>query len=79
LYFFASVGKGKAAEETRIVVVSHGLVKEQAVPEVEIDRAIERKRRFEASAALGKRVEIRFVPIRKPARAGNSGAKRKAG
>jgi hypothetical protein len=49
LYFFASVGKGKAAEETRIVVVSHGLVKEQAVPEVEIDRAIERKRRFEAS------------------------------
>jgi ribosome-binding protein aMBF1 (putative translation factor) len=31
------------------------------------------------AAALGKRVEIRFVPIRKPARAGNSGAKRKAG
>jgi phage-related protein len=30
-------------------VVSHGLVKEQAVPPVEIDRAIERKRRFEKS------------------------------
>ena len=30
-------------------VVSHGLVKEQAVPPKEIDRAIERKKRFEAS------------------------------
>lgn len=30
-------------------VVSQGLVKEQAVPPVEIDRAIERKRRFEKS------------------------------
>jgi len=30
------------------VAVSHGLVKEQKVPEVEIDRAIERKRRFDA-------------------------------
>jgi hypothetical protein len=29
--------------------------------------------------ALNKRVEIRFVPIRKLARAGGSGAKRKAG
>jgi phage-related protein len=48
LYFFAGPGKGKAAEETRIVVVSHGLVKEQAVPDAEIDPAIERKRRFEA-------------------------------
>jgi phage-related protein len=48
LYFFAGPGKGKPGEETRIVVVSHGLVKEQAVPAVEIDRAIERKRSFEA-------------------------------
>ena len=29
-------------------VVSHGLVKEQAVPPREIDRALERKKRFEA-------------------------------
>jgi len=39
LYFF----HGKAA-----VVVSHGLMKERTVPPKEIDRAIERKRRFEA-------------------------------
>ncbi|MBZ5612252.1 MAG: helix-turn-helix domain-containing protein [Acidobacteriia bacterium] len=31
------------------------------------------------AAALDKRVEIRFVGIRKPARAGSSGVKRKAG
>jgi ribosome-binding protein aMBF1 (putative translation factor) len=31
------------------------------------------------AAALDKRVEIRFVAIRKPARAGNSGVKRRAG
>jgi DNA-binding XRE family transcriptional regulator len=31
------------------------------------------------AAALDKRVEIRFVSIRKPARASNSGVKRKAG
>ena len=48
LYFFTTLKKGKLAEETRIVVVSHGLVKEQVVPNAEIDRAIERKRRFEA-------------------------------
>jgi len=30
-------------------VVSHGLVKERAVPPQEINRAIERKRRFEAN------------------------------
>jgi phage-related protein len=30
-------------------VVSHGLMKEQAVPPKEIERAIERKKRFEAS------------------------------
>jgi phage-related protein len=48
LYFFASPMKGKAAQEARIVVVSHGLVKEQAVPDAEIERAIERRKRFEA-------------------------------
>ena len=32
-------------------VVSHGLVKERAVPSKEIDRAIERKQRFEANPA----------------------------
>ena len=31
-----------------LVVVSHGITKEDAVPEVEINRAIERKKRFEA-------------------------------
>ena len=40
LYFFS--GKN-------IVVVSHGLKKEGEVPPVEIKRAIERKRRFEAN------------------------------
>jgi hypothetical protein len=30
-------------------VVSHGLVKERVVPPKEIDRAIERKKRFEAN------------------------------
>jgi phage-related protein len=39
LYFFS----GKA-----FVVVSHGLVKEKAVPPKDIDRAIERKRKFES-------------------------------
>ncbi len=49
LYFFPSPRRGQGAGETRVVVVSHGLVKEQAVPDAEIDRAIERKRRFEAN------------------------------
>ena len=39
LYFFS--GKDLA-------VVSHGIAKEGVVPSVEIDRAIERKKRFEA-------------------------------
>jgi hypothetical protein len=39
LYFFA----GKT-----VVVLSHGLMKESEVPAVEIDRAIERKKRFAA-------------------------------
>ena len=40
LYFF----HGKA-----VVVLSHGLAKEREVPPKEIDKAVERKRRFEAS------------------------------
>jgi hypothetical protein len=32
-------------------IVSHGIVKERAVPSKEIDRAIERKKRFEANPA----------------------------
>jgi len=32
-------------------IVSHGIVKERAVPPREIDRAIERKKRFEANPA----------------------------
>src|SRR5437016_9469097 len=39
LYFFHG---------TLAAVVSHGLVKERAVPPKEIDRAVERKKRFEA-------------------------------
>ena len=42
LYFF----HGKA-----VAVVSHGLTKERAVPPNEIDRAVERKRKFEAAPA----------------------------
>jgi len=40
LYFF----HGKA-----VVVLSHGLVKEREVPPKEIDRALQRRRRFEAN------------------------------
>jgi hypothetical protein len=42
LYFFA--GKN-------VVILSHGLKKEGAVPAVEIDRAVERKGKFEADPA----------------------------
>lgn len=42
LYFF----HGSAA-----AIVSHGIVKERAVPPKEIERAIERKNRFEANPA----------------------------
>lgn len=42
LYFF----HGAAA-----AVVAHGIVKESAVPRNEIDRAIERRKRFEANPA----------------------------
>jgi phage-related protein len=48
LYFFPNPEKG-TEEEARVVVVSHGLVKERAVPDTEIERAIERKRRYEAN------------------------------
>jgi phage-related protein len=41
LYFFHG---------TFAAVVSHGLMKELAVPAKEIDRAVERKKRFEADA-----------------------------
>lgn len=42
LYFFHG---------TVTAIVSHGIVKERAVPSKEIDRAIERKNRFEANPA----------------------------
>lgn len=42
LYFFHG---------TVAAVVSHGIVKERAVPPKEIERAIERKKRFEANPA----------------------------
>ncbi|MGD0868261.1 MAG: type II toxin-antitoxin system RelE/ParE family toxin [Bryobacteraceae bacterium] len=42
LYFFHGV---------MVAVVSHGLVKERAVPPKEIDRAMECKKRFEANPA----------------------------
>jgi phage-related protein len=47
LYFFAAQGR-KSGERTRVVVVSHGVVKQRAVPPSEIDRAVERKLKFEA-------------------------------
>lgn len=48
LYFFPKADKSKRANPPKIVVVSHGLTKESEVPDVEIDRAIERKKMFEA-------------------------------
>lgn len=48
LYFF----HGSAA-----AIVSHGIVKERAVPPKEIERAIERKNRFEANPAKHSLVE----------------------
>jgi phage-related protein len=38
-------------------VVAHGIVKESAVPPKEIDRAIERKKRFEANPAKHRQPE----------------------
>ena len=43
LYFFS--GKN-------IVVVSHGISKESEVPEIEIDRAIEYKKKYEANPKM---------------------------
>ena len=43
---------------TIAAVVSQGLVKEQAVPPKEIDRAIERKKQFEANPARHAREEM---------------------
>jgi len=40
LYFFSG---------RNVVVVSHGIMKESVVPDVEIDRAIDRKQRFTAN------------------------------
>ena len=40
LYFF---------HENRAAILAHGLVKEQAVPPAQIERAITRKKKFEAS------------------------------
>ena len=52
LYFFPRLHNAKRTVEKkpaqRVVVISHGLVKEGAVPDVEIDRAIQRKMLFEA-------------------------------
>jgi phage-related protein len=43
LYFFHG---------TTIVVVSHGLLKERVVPSLEIEKALERKTKFEKNSAL---------------------------
>jgi phage-related protein len=50
LYFFHG---------TVAAIVSHGIVKQRAVPPKEIDRAIERKRRFEANPAQHRLVETK--------------------
>ena len=39
LYFFHGQG---------VAILTHGLTKEKKVPEADIDRAVERKKRFEA-------------------------------
>jgi hypothetical protein len=53
LYFFPKLQNDETKTEKRpaprVVVLSHGLVKEGAVPDVEIDRAIHRKMKFEAN------------------------------
>ena len=49
LYFFPKAGTGRLANPPKVVVISHGMTKESDVPDVEIDRAIERKKRFEAN------------------------------
>jgi hypothetical protein len=46
-YFFARDASGVS----RIVVASHGLKKERTVPDLEINRAIARKQKFEADPA----------------------------
>jgi len=48
LYFF----HGKVA-----AVISHGLMKEDKVPSKEIDKAVERKRKFELNPELHTQVE----------------------
>ena len=47
LYFFPKPARSQQAGPTKIVVVSHGLAKEADVPDVEINRAVERKEKFE--------------------------------
>jgi Phage derived protein Gp49-like (DUF891) len=49
LYFFPKADKGRQAGPPTVVVVSNGLTKESVVPDVEIDRAIERKKKYEAN------------------------------
>ena len=56
LYFFASEGK-KKLEETRIVVLSHGVIKEQTVPSSEIDRAV-KKGTFHKNTAARKKSRL---------------------
>jgi len=46
LYFFPK-RVGSSVEAPKVVVVSHGFVKEGVVPDAEIERAIARKRAFE--------------------------------
>lgn len=48
LYFFPK-RKRSSVEGPKAVVVSHGFVKEGAVPDAEIDRAVARKRAFEVN------------------------------
>jgi phage-related protein len=49
LYFFPKPDKSTPGTLSKIVVVSHGVVKEGAVPEQEIHRAVERKKKFEGN------------------------------
>ncbi len=52
LYFFPKPDRSKEGIPPRVVMVSHGLVKEGDVPDAEIERAVERKRKFERNPKL---------------------------
>jgi len=51
LYFFHGTVAAVVVNHVAVRTVAHGIVKESAVPPKEINRAVERKKRFEANPA----------------------------